>query len=185
MDTRRARTLAGSTFMLGLLVSAWVSPVAAADCALSAPATVRVGTPLTINGSGFPVSSAIDVTLTIEGGTPDRFTATSNAAGAFRISLTPEKADLGKTTVVATAGSTCSAQVIYTIVSSSPTATATAAPRASGAAASGRPTAPRTDAAPPAGDRSPGERLDAWLLAIGALVIGAGGLIATGPSRSR
>ena len=183
MDTRRARTLAGSTFMLGLLVSAWVSPVAAADCALSAPATIRVGTPLTINGSGFPVSSAIDVTLTIEGGTPDRFTATSNAAGAFRISLTPEKADLGKTTVVATAGSTCGAQVIYTIVSSPPTATA--APRASGAAASGRPTAPRTDAAPPAGDRSPGERLDAWLLAIGALVIGAGGLIATRPRRGR
>ena len=183
MDTRRARTLAGSTVMLGLLVSAWVSPVAAADCALSAPATVRVGTPLAINGSGFPVSSAIDVTLTIEGGTPDRFTVTSNAAGAFRISLTPEKADLGKTTVVATAGSTCSAQVIYTIVSSSPTATA--APRASGAAASGRPTAPRTDAAPPAGDRSPGERLDAWSLAIVALFIGAGGLIATRPRRSR
>ncbi len=183
MDTKRARTLAGSTFMLGLLVSAWVSPVAAADCALSAPATVRVGTPLAINGSGFPVSAAIDVTLTIKGGTPDQFTVTSDAAGAFRISLTPEKADLGKTTVVATAGSTCSAQVIYTIVAAAPTATA--APRASAATASGRPIAPRTDAAPPAGDRSPGERLDAWLLAVAVVVIGTCGLVATRPRRSR
>ena len=80
MDTRRARTLAGSTFLLGLLVSALVSPVAAAECALSAPATVKVGTPLAINGSGFPASSTIDVALTIEGGTPDAFTVTSDDA---------------------------------------------------------------------------------------------------------
>ena len=104
MDTRRARTMASSTFLLGLLVSVLVSPVAAAECALSAPATVKVGTPLAINGSSFPASSTIDVALTIEGGTPDVFTVTSNAAGAFQISLTPEAADVGKTTARKTGG---------------------------------------------------------------------------------
>ena len=174
MDTRRARTLAGSTFLLGLLVSALVSPVAAATCALSAPPTVKIGTPLAIKGSGFPASSTIDVALTIEGGTPDAFTVTSNAAGAFQISLTPEAADLGKTTVVTTAGSTCSAKVTYTVISSAPVAAATS-----------RPVAPRTDAASLPGDRGPGERLDAWLLAVVVVVIGTFGLIATRPRRSR
>ena len=174
MDTRRARILAGSTFVLGLLVSVLVSPVAAATCALSAPPTVKIGTPLAIKGSGFPASSTIDVALTIEGGTPDAFTVTSDAAGAFQISLTPEAADLGKTTVVTTAGSTCSAKVTYTVTSSAPVAAAT-----------GKPLAPRTDAAPVPGDRAPGERLDAWLLAVVVVLIGTFGLVATRPRRSR
>ena len=177
MDTRRARILAGSTFVLGLLVSVLVSPVAAATCALSAPPTVKIGTPLAIKGSGFPASSTIDVALTIEGGTPDAFTVTSDAAGAFQISLTPEAADLGKTTVVTTAGSTCSAKVTYAVISSAPVAPV--------AAATSRPVAPHTDAVSLPGDRGPGERLDAWSLAVVVVVIGTLGLVATRPRRSR
>ena len=184
MNARRARILVGSTFMLGLLVPAWVSTVAAADCALSAPATVQVGAALAINGSGFPATSTIDIKLTIAGGASDELTVQSGASGSFQIELTPESADLGETTVVATAGSTCAAQVVYTVVSSA-ASTPSAEPAESAPAASGGQPAPRTDAAPLAGDRSPGERLDAWWLAVIALAIGTGGLIATRPSRRR
>ena len=131
MDARRARILAGSAFAAGLLAASWVAPAAAADCALTAPATVDVGAQLTIEGAGFPASSSVDITLTIEGGASDELTVQSTASGAFQISLTPEEVDAGKTTVVATAGSACSAQVVFTVLGANQTAPPTTEPEGS------------------------------------------------------
>lgn len=187
MDARRARTMAAATFAIGLLVSTWVAPVAAAECALSAPLTARVGTPLTINGTDFPVSTAVDIALTIEGGAPDEFSVQSDAAGAFLLSLTPEATETGLTTVVATAGALCTAQVIVTVQGANdPAPTApTATPTGSGAAASDDPGPPRTDTAVATGSHATDAPLIPWLLAAVTLTIGVAGLGATRPTRDR
>lgn len=185
MDARQARILAAPVFALGLLVSSWVTPAAAADCTLTTPTTVKVGAPLAIDGAGFPASSSVDVKLTIEGGAPDEFTVQSNAAGGLKISLTPEAADAGKTTVVATAGSACSAQVVFTVLGPNDTPRPTVEPAGGAAGPSATPTAPRTDAAAVPGEGPLAAPLNAWLLAVLALIIGMIGLIATRPTQGR
>jgi hypothetical protein len=189
MVARRVRILVGSAFAVGLLASAWVAPAAAADCSLSAPATVAIGTPLTIEGAGFPVSSGVDIKLTIQGGAPDEFTVQSNDSGAFQINLTPEVADLGETTVVATAGAVCSAQVVYAILSAGQTALPTTEPSAepsgSAAVSGAQPAVPRTDAATALDGGAAGTTRNAWVLAILALTIGGVGLVATRTTRGR
>jgi hypothetical protein len=174
-----------STFLVasGILVLLLVAPAAAATCRLSAPAKVAIGTPLSIVGSGFPASSSVDVSLTIEGGSPDEFTAQSDASGAFQISLTPEAADAGKTTVVATAGAGCTAQVVFTVGTSNaaPTPEPTEAPAGAGTEAN----PPKSDAAATVPAPTTGTPFAAWLVAVAVLAIGLGGLIATRPVRSR
>lgn len=183
MDASRGRILLASALGVGLLVTAWVVPVAAADCALSAPATGRVGTILAINGSGFPASSSVDIELTVEGGSADEFSVQSDSSGAFEITLTPEPIDEGKTTVVATAGSTCTAQVQFTVLGENEPAP-TAEPGEAGAAASAASEAPRTDAAPSdRGEAAAGQ--GAWLAGAILLVLGVVGLLATRPARGR
>lgn len=182
MDARRIRTLAAPAFAVGLLVTLWVAPAAAADCALGAPSTVEVGTPLAIDGTGFPASSSVDIKLTIEGGTTDQFAVQSDAAGGFQITLTPEAADAGKTTIVATAGSVCSARVVSTVLSPNDTPSSSAELAGGTAGANGTPSAPRTDAAAAPGEGPGGAPSNAWLLAVLALIIGVTGLIATRPT---
>lgn len=155
----------------GLLVSIGVTPAAAANCVLNAPGTVEVGAPLAIIGTGFPASSSIDIELAVEGGTADQFSVQSDAAGGFQFSLTPAAADVGKTKVVATAGSACSVQVISTVLGPNDTPSA--------------PSAPRSDAAAPRGEGPAGPPLNAGLLAVLVMLLGMTGLIATRPTRSR
>jgi hypothetical protein len=183
MDAKRARFLAGSIVAGGLLASLSAGPAMAADCTLSAPATINVGTAFAIEGAGFPASSSVDVTLAVEGGASDAFTVQSNAAGTFRIDLTPETADIGKTTVVATAGSACSVGVAYTILGANQTAPPTAEPAASAAAGGTAAPAPRTDTVMVSKTSSltPG----AWLLAVLVLAMGGAGLLATRMARRR
>lgn len=183
MDARRARILVVTVFSVSLLTPLLVVPAAAATCTLTAPATGAIGTPLAIAGSGFPASTSVDISLTIEGGSPDEFTAQSDANGAFQINLTPEAADEGTTTVVATAGAGCTAQVVFTVGDSSATVTPepTEAPAGAGAEA----TPPRSDAAATVPARTTGAPLTAWVVAVVMLAFGVGGLIATRPARSR
>ena len=189
MDAKRARILVVTIFSVSLLTPLSVAPAAAATCTLTAPATVAVGTPLGIVGSGFPASSSVDISLTLEGSSPDEFAVQSDASGTFQISLTPEAADAGKTTVVATAGAGCTAQVVFTVggsggaVTPKPTQAPelTEAPAGAGAEA----TPPRSDAAATVQARTTATPLTAWLVAVLMLVIGLGGLIATRPARSR
>ena len=209
MIAGRARILSATLLGLGLLIPLSVVPATAATCALSAPATVNVGTPLAIVGSGFPASTSIDISIGLEGATPDEFTVQSDGAGAFQISLTPEPADAGKTTVVATAGTTCSAQAVFTVTGATatptPRATATPTPGATatptpGATATPKPGATATPEAttPPSGSGADATgnppRTDAalstvgqtadvptigWTLALLILLIGLGGVLAT------
>ena len=175
----RARTLTGTIIALGLMASQAVGLAAAATCTLSAPATVQIGSPITILGSGFPVSSSIDVSIGLEGATADQFAVQSDGAGAFQLNLTPEPADAGKTTVLASAGATCSAQAIFTVTGPSalPTPEATTPPTGSGNGATGTP--PRTDAAPVTVGQTTGVPVIGWTLALLLLVIGFGGALAT------
>ena len=126
MDARRARLLAGSAFAASLLSAIWVSPAAAADCTLTAPPSVNVGTRVTIEGTGFPAAASVEIKLTVEGGASDAFPTMTSDSGGLHIDLTPSAADAGNTTVVATAGSTCSARVVFAVVgpkgSAAPTA---------------------------------------------------------------
>lgn len=176
MDTRRLRIVVGAAVAAGLMAGTLVTPAAAADCALSAPDTVNVGTQLTIEGTGFPSSSSVDIAITIEDGAADEFTIQTNASGAFQINLAPEDADTGSTTVVATAGTACSAQITYVVLAAGETAPPTSAPAESPGAAGSGPDAPRTDA-----DDSRDEGADsrAWLMTLLVLVIGAAGLFST------
>ncbi len=181
MDARRARILAGSALLITLLAATWAGPAAAADCTLSAPAYVNVGTPLTIDGSGFPASTSVDISFSIAGGASDAFTVQSNASGALQIALTPEDLDIGVTTVKATAGSACFAQVTYTVLAAGqtppPPPPASAEPEPSSGTGA-EPVAPRTDAetALGAGDRSSAAP---WVLALALLAFGSTGLFLT------
>jgi hypothetical protein len=181
MDASRGRILLGSALAIGLLASSWALPVAAAGCELSAPATGRVGSILAVNGSGFPSSSTIDIELTVVGGKADEFSVQSDSSGAFEITLTPETIDEGATTVVATAGSVCTAQVQFTILGENEPAPS-AEPEQAGPAASAAPGAPTTDAvATVPGDAAPG--LGAWLVGGLLLAMGVVGWLATRPAR--
>jgi hypothetical protein len=162
------------------------APTAAATCSLSAPSGVRVGDTLSIRGTGFPVSTTIDVSLTLDGSSPDAFTVDSTPSGTIEFSLTPEAVDEGRTTVVATAGSSCSATAVFVVVGANATLPPepTAAPVDSGAAGTaGGGTAPRTDT--PSALAPPGLPSTLWPLAALGLIIGACGLIATRRDQGR
>ena len=179
MDARRARIFAGSALLITLLVATWAGPVAAADCTLSAPAYVNVGTQLTIDGSGFPASTSVDISFSIAGGASDAFTVQSNASGALQIALTPEDLDIGVTTIQAKAGSACTAQVSYTVLAAgeTPPPAASAEPVASPGTGT-EPAAPRTDAeaAIGGGDQSSAAL---WVLALALVAAGSTGLFLT------
>ena len=179
MGARRARLLAGS-IVAGLLTASLATPVAAADCTLTAPAYVNVGTAITIDGAGFPASTTIDLTLSVKGGATDEFTLQSDAAGALQLAFTPEDLDIGVTTLQARAGSACTAEVTYTVLAAGATPPpATPAPdRSSG------PGAPPTDSdavTAPAG--GPGPAL--WALALALVGAGCLGLFLTRPAKRR
>jgi hypothetical protein len=182
MDTRRPGNLVRAAFAAGLLAASLAAPVEAADCALSAPATVNVGSTLTIEGSGFPASSSIDIDLAIEGGAADAFSVQSDANGALQIALVPEDIDIGVTTVQATAGSTCTASVTYTVLA----AGATPPPAAAESPESGsgsEPTAPRTDTDALGGPN--GSTGLPWVLALALVGVGSAGLFLTRLPRRR
>lgn len=180
MDARRTRSLV-VTFLSGALLTAVLAaPTVAATCTLDAPTTVDIGSPLTINGSGFPASATVDVSLTIEGGSPDTFSVQADASGAFTISLTPEAADLGVTTIVATAGANCTAQVLVGVGVPAPSETTEPTAAAVGAGA-----APRTDMGDALAEPDPGSSSMLWLVAGLLFGIGISGLYATRPARNR
>ncbi|MBI3748724.1 MAG: hypothetical protein HY262_07755 [Chloroflexi bacterium] len=159
----------------------------AGGCVPNAPSSARVGSPLEIRGTGFPASSAVDVTFVVDGGTPDAFSIQSEATGRLSISLTPEAADEGVTTVTATSGSACSATVTFTVVGPNDPAP-TSAPAASQAAAgtsTAPSSAPRTDTVLAASTDAAVGSSAPWLLALGCLAIGIGSLAAARRRRSR
>jgi hypothetical protein len=163
-----------------------VAPVAAAECVLTAPAFGRVGSVFAVNGTGFPASATIDIELTVEGGSPDEFSIQSDPSGEFEITLTPEAVDEGETTVIATAGSACKAEVQFDILGENePAPTPEPTGEAAGATASPSPGAPRTDVVPgSAVDASLGQ--GAWLGGgFFLLVLGVLGLVATRPAGGR
>jgi hypothetical protein len=183
MDDWRGRMLVAAAVAIALLVGSRPTPVEAAECRLSAPATSTVGTILTVNGSGFPAVSSVEIVLTTKGQAPQDFSVQTDSSGNLAFSLTPEAADLGETTVVATAGSTCSVQVQITILAkgqAAPTATAKAARATPDHAA----TVPSTDAA--SNDLNIiGSGGSAWLAGGFLLLLGVIGLLATRPARGR
>jgi hypothetical protein len=194
VDASRARMILGSAVAVGLLGTILVAPVAAAECALTAPAFGRVGSVLAVNGTGFPASATIDIALTVEGGNPDEFSVQSDPSGEFEITLTPEAIDEGETTVTASAGSTCTAQVTFDILgenepapTTEPTVGPTSEPtgEAAGAAASSGPDAPRTDVvlgSDANAERDPGAWLGGGLVLI---MLGVVGLVASRPVGGR
>jgi hypothetical protein len=173
MVADRARVVAASGLLASLLATVWAAPVAAA-CALSAPDYVNVGTELTIEGSGFPASTGVDIAFSIEGGAADAFTAQSDASGGLLIAFTPEAVDVGATTVTATAGSTCTAEVAYTVLAAGEAPPSEPEPEATDEAVS-QPTAPRTDSV--ATSHAAGTANAGWLLAIALVAIGSVGLV--------
>lgn len=187
MDPRRNRITFAAILAWVILVGFAAVPVAAAGgCSLAAPFALRVGEPLNVTGSGFPASTTVDVSLTLDGGSPDAFTVDSTAGGEIQISLTPEAADIGHTVVNASAGSACSATAEFTVVGANATLPPepTAAPGdQSGTGSSGSGSPPRTDATTGAtGNALPPT---AWAIGILSLLIGIGGLVATRPARGR
>lgn len=179
MRGRRAGMMVVMTLVAWVLMTLQASSAGAATCLLSAPPTAAIGTPLSITGSDFPSSTTVDITLSVEGSRRDEFAAQADASGQFEINFTPEAADAGITTIVATAGTACSAQVVIAIGVAP--ATSTPEPAASDTASEGPP--PRTDAALDL-QRTSGRPSGLWLVAGLLLVIGIAGLIATRPSRN-
>lgn len=179
MMARRALMLCAWILGLALLLPTSVVPASAATCRLSVPTTVKVGTPIAIVGSGFPAFAAIDVSIGLEHATPDQLAVESDRAGAFTISLTPEPADEGRTTVHATAGTACSVQAVFTVTSASvvPTPVATPSPHQTGAGATSGP--PPTDAAPTTVGQVAIGPTTLWVLALVILLIGCGGVMTT------
>lgn len=164
---------------LALVWAAFIAaaPAAAATCALSAPPNVLVGDAVAINGSGFPASTSVDISVSLDGANPDAFAVQSDGVGRFQISLTPETADIGTTTVVATAGATCSATAVYVV-----SATATSTPAASATPTSssgGAGSPPRTDTTVAGGRPQPAVPLGAYILAIMLIALGVAGMLAT------
>lgn len=179
MHAGRLRALVSSILVSSGFILLTVGPGAAATCTLTAPASVAIGSDLTISASGFPASSAVDISITIEGKTPDTFTTQSDAAGTFEINLQLEASDKGLTTVVASAGAGCKAQVEVAVG----TTVSTPEPTTDSGVAAGGGAPPTTDAAPAlTGSTGPGSAI--WLGLL-LLAIGIGGLIVSKPVRSR
>jgi hypothetical protein len=112
------------------------------------------------------------------------FTTQSDAAGAFEISMKPETADRGQTTIVASAGAGCQAQVVIAV--GTPAGGSTPKPTAAGqaGATTGSDDAPpRTDGVP-AQSVAPAPGLTAWFAFI-LLSVGIAGLLLTRPARGR
>lgn len=170
MTARRSPIVLAGGLALVWAASLSIAPVAAATCALSAPAAAQVGDSVVVLGSGFPASTNIDIAISLDGASIDAFAVQSDGGGAFQISLTPEAADIGTTSVVATAGTTCSATAVYVVSAAGPSAQPAASPTTAG-----RP--PRTDTAAAAAALRPG--LSAGSLSLGILIIalGLGGLL--------
>jgi hypothetical protein len=181
MDGRRARLICSAAAWLALTIPLIASPVAAASCTISAPASVKVGTPVTIGGSGFPELTSVDISIGRERSTPAQFTVQSDSAGAFTLSLTPEQSEIGQTTVVATSGASCSAQALFTVGTATPVASAK--PAVSGAAnasSPGAPTSPpKTDSLSQSIGGNTRVPVLAWALALTMVLVGVSGLIAT------
>lgn len=184
MDAKQARILAGSAVLMSLLAAASAGPAAAAGCTLSAPAYVNVGTPLTIEGSGFPASASVDIAFSLDGSASDAFSVQSSAAGALQIALTPEDADIGVTIVQATAGSACTATATYAVQAAGQTPPASPEPAASRAPRAGPAAAPRTDVEDEVG-RNGGSGSAPLVLALALIVVGAAGLFLTRSARRR
>lgn len=182
MVARQTRVLAGTMLLLGALTALGVTPVAAADCTLSAPAYINVGNPLAIEGSGFPASTSVDIDLTIVDGTPDAFSLQTDAAGALQIALVPEDIDIGVTTIKATAGSTCTASVTYTVLAAGATPPPAPTEEPGSATASGPP-APRTDMGSAMGGG--GSAGLPWILGLTLVGVGSAGLYLTRSPRRR
>lgn len=184
MVARRARAMVGSVLLLSLLAAFWAGPAAAADCALSAPAYANVGSSLTISGSGFPASTAVDIEFSIQATASDAFAVQSDSLGAFEIALTPEGIDIGVTTIQATAGSTCTVQATYTVLAAgeTPPPAATQEPAAPGTGAG--PTPPRTDAVAATEDGG-WSGATPWVLALVLVVVGSGSLLWTRSPRQQ
>ena len=179
MHARRLRAFISSALVASWVVLLTVGPSAAATCTVTAPASVAIGAALLIEGAGFPASTGIDVSITIDGGSPDQFTAQSDASGAFKVDLTPEASEAGSWTVVATAGAGCSAHVVIAVGAS--VATPEASDEGTAAAASAPP--PTTDAAPVlTGTTGQGSAIWLGLVLLG---LGIGGLVVSKPARSR
>jgi hypothetical protein len=191
VDAKRARILVASILSVGLVTPLVVASAAAATCALSAPATAPIGAPFTIVGSGFPANTNVDVSLAIDGGSPDAFSAQSDAQGALQIVLTPEAADVGTTVVTATAGAGCTAQATYTVggtggvVAPAPTEVAVAPAPTEVAVGNTAAGPPRTDGSTVVGGQSGTPRSAVWILGIISLLIGIGGYLASRPARAR
>ncbi len=145
MDARRARLLAGLTVLANLLAASLAAPTAAADCTLSAPAYVNVGTQITIDGAGFPASAAVDISLKLQGGASDEFTVQSDGTGALQFAFTPEGLDIGVSTVQATSGSACNAEVTYTVLAAGATPPPATPEPANSSGTGAEPGAPPTD----------------------------------------
>lgn len=186
MIVRRIRQISTLAVAGGLLVLMVAAPAAAADCVLSAPTTVDIGSDLAIEGSGFPANAAVDVSISIEGGASDDLAVQSNASGAFTINLTPESADEGVTTVVATSGADCRAEVVIGVGVPAPASQTggEAAGEAAGEAGGAGAGAPRTDGVS-GGPTNGGRPLVLWLVAGALIGLGIGGRYASRPSRSR
>jgi hypothetical protein len=180
MHARRLRALVSSIIVSSGVILLTVGPSAAATCSLSAPASVAIGSALTISATGFPASAAIDISITVEGKAPDTFTTQSDPTGKFQINLQPEAADQGMTTVKAASGADCTAEVVVAVgvTPSTPEPTVD-----SGVAAGGGAPPPTTDAAPAlTGTTGPGTAIWLGLLLV---ALGIGGLIVSKPARSR
>jgi hypothetical protein len=123
------------------------------------------------------VSTSVDITFALDGSPSDSFTVDSTTAGALAIALTPEEADIGVTTVQASAGSACTATVTYTVLAAGQTPGASPEPAAS-AAPLIAPGAPRTDAEDLVGPTgwSGGAAI---MLAFALVIAGATGLLVT------
>lgn len=178
---------AGLALAVGFAVAAASPALGAGSCTLTAPATVRVGDQVVITGTGFPAATAVDVNLAVDGGTQDSFSVQSDSAGGLTITLTPEAADVGTTTVSARVGATCSATATFTVVGATgaaPTPASTASANRA-AASSGPGAAPRTDAVPVAGIRPAIMSSTAWLLALTCLALGLGSVVVGRRQRDR
>jgi hypothetical protein len=163
-------------------------PISAATCALSAPSSVTVGATVTISGSGFPAGATVNIAMTINGGSPDRFTVQADGAGAITMQLTPETADIGQTTVDASVQGGCSATVGFEVLDPNatprpkPTAAPAAAPTAA-AAGEGNGPAPRTDTLSDIGALPSTGVPMGLVVAVIVFVIGFGGFLTTRPAR--
>jgi hypothetical protein len=182
MHERRLRAFVTSIIVASGVILLTVGPGVAATCTLTAPSSAPIGSPLIISATGFPASAAVDISITVEGKTPDTFTTQSDAAGTFKINLQPEASDKGLTSVVASSGAGCTAQVEIAV--GIPASESTPEPIAGGGVEAGSGAPPPTTDAAPALTGATGQGTAIWLGLL-LLALGIGGLIVSKPARSR